>query len=585
MLSALDTGCQDGFLSFLDRDIGKELLRFTTAGSVDDGKSTLIGRLLHDSKAVYEDQLASVKKSKINRSGGPIDFSLLTDGLRAEREQGITIDVAYRYFSTSRRKFIIADTPGHEEYTRNMATGASTADLAVILVDATKGLLPQTRRHTHIASLLGIPNLLVAINKLDLVDCREDVFLRLQEDFLALSERLEFLAAQCIPISALDGDNVAVRSDRMPWYSGPTLLEHLETVEIRPAVTVAELRFPIQYVIRPDASFRGFAGQVAGGILRPGDPVLALPSRQKTRVQSIVTYDGALSEAGSSMSVTVKLEDEIDLSRGDMLVSPSSPPRVSRRFEAMVVWFDPRPLELNRVYLVKHTGRHVKAKATEIRYRVDVNTMAHAPADQIEMNGIASVEFETNECLFFDSYHQNRTTGSFILIDPIANATVGAAMIYEARHQSPGAVDSRNAGTVRVKSDKGALTLPERQRRHGHRPAILLLEGREALAKQLERSLFERGFEVLVLEGDTLSSEALLPILNTLWSAGLLVIYSSTAIAQADRDAIKALAADYSFDLAARQLPPDDREAVRQVLALTESLQTEIRSEDQRTVN
>ena len=567
MLSALDTGFQDGFLSFLDRDIGKELLRFTTAGSVDDGKSTLIGRLLHDSKAVYEDQLASVKKSKINRSGGPIDFSLLTDGLRAEREQGITIDVAYRYFSTSRRKFIIADTPGHEEYTRNMATGASTADLAVILVDATKGLLPQTRRHTHIASLLGIPNLLVAVNKLDLVDCREDVFLRLQEDFLALAERLGFPAAQCIPISALGGDNVAVRSGRMPWYAGPTLLEHLENVQIRPTADVAGLRFPIQYVIRPDASFRGFAGQVAGGILRPGDPVLALPSRQKTRIQSIVTYDGELSEAGSPMSVTVKLEDEIDLSRGDMLVSPSAPPEVSRRFEAMVVWFDPRPLELNRVYLVKHAGRQVKAKATLIRYRVDVNTLAHAPADQLEMNGIAAVEFETSEPLFFDSYRRNRTTGSFILIDPLANSTVGAAMIYEARRPSEGAVESE-------------VTLLERQQRHGHRPAILLVEGRDALAKQLERSLFERGFEVLLLEGDTLSPEALPLILKPLWSAGLVVIYSSTAIAQANRNAIKALAADCAFDLA---LPADDREAVRRVLALTESL--EIRSKDQRTVN
>ena len=567
MLSALDTGFEDGFLSFLDRDIGKELLRFTTAGSVDDGKSTLIGRLLHDSKAVYEDQLASVKKSKINRSGGPIDFSLLTDGLRAEREQGITIDVAYRYFSTSRRKFIIADTPGHEEYTRNMATGASTADLAVILVDATKGLLPQTRRHTHIASLLGIPNLLVAINKLDLVDCREDVFLRLQEDFLALAERLGFPAAQCIPISALGGDNVAVRSGRMPWYAGPTLLEHLENVEIRPTADVAGLRFPIQYVIRPDASFRGFAGQVAGGILRPGDPVLALPSRQKTRIQSIVTYDGELSEAGSSMSVTIKLEDEIDLSRGDMLVSPSAPPEVSRRFEAMVVWFDPRPLELNRVYLVKHTGRQVKAKATLIRYHVNVNTLAHTPADQLEMNGIAAVEFETSEPLFFDSYRRNRTTGSFILIDPLANSTVGAAMIYEVRRTSEGAVESE-------------VTPLERQQRHGHRPAILLVEGRSALAKQLERSLFERGFEVLLLEGDTLSPEALALILKPLWSAGLVVIYSSTAIAQANRNAIKALAADCAFDLA---LPAGDREAVRQVLALTESL--EIRSKDQRTVN
>ena len=307
-------------------------------------------------------------------------------------------------------------------------------------------------------------------------------------------------------------------------------------------------------------------------MLRPGDPVLALPSRQKTRIQSIVTYDGELSEAGSPMSVTVKLEDEIDLSRGDMLVSPSAPPEVSRRFEAMVVWFDPRPLELNRVYLVKHTGRQVKAKATLIRYRVNVNTLAHAPADQLEMNGIAAVEFETNEPLFFDSYRRNRTTGSFILIDPLANSTVGAAMIYEPRQPSEGAVESE--GTARVGSE---VTSRERQQRHGHRPAILLVEGRSALAKQLERSLFERGFEVLVLDGDTLSPEALPLILKPLWSAGLVVIYSSTAIAQANRDAIKALATDCAFDLA---LPADDREAVRQVLALTESL--EIR---QRTVN
>jgi hypothetical protein len=371
----------------------------------------------------------------------------------------------------------------------------------------------------------------------------------------------------------------------MPWYSGPTLLEHLETVDVRPSVNGDEVRFPIQYVIRPDASFRGFAGQVAGGILRPGDPVLALPSRQKTRVQSIVTYDGELREAGPSMSVTVKLEDEIDLSRGDMLVSPSAPPQVSRRLQAMVVWFDPSPLELNRVYLVKHAGRQVKAKATQIRYRVDVNTLAHAPAHQLEMNGIAAVEFETSESLFFDSYRRNRTTGSFILIDPLANATVGAAMICKDRHQPQRTVESEDAGTASFASGQGAVTLLERQHRHGHHPGILLIEGREALVKQLERSLFERGFEVLVLEGGALSSEALPLLLKPLWSAGLLVIYSCQAIAQADRDVIEALAADYAFDLAALHLSADDREAVRQVLALTKSLYTEIRSEDQRTVN
>src|SRR2546430_703521 len=469
MISSAQNTAYEGFSAFLERNMNTDLLRFTTAGSVDDGKSTLIGRLLHDSKAVYEDQLASVKKSRINRSTGPVDFSLLTDGLRAEREQGITIDVAYRYFATPRRKFIIADAPGHEQYTRNMATGASTANLAVILVDGTKGLLPQTRRHSYIAALLGIPNLLVAINKMDLIGYQQETFLRLQDDFLALAERLKILAVQCVPVSALEGDNVVSRSHAMTWYSGPTLLEHLEAVSIQPVSETSEMRFPVQYVIRPDASFRGFAGQVAGGILRPGDSVLALPSRQKTRIQSIVTYDGELSEAGSPMSVTVKLEDEIDLSRGDMLVSPSAPPEVSRRLEAMVVWFDSSPLELNRVYLVKHAGRQVKAKATLIRYRVDVNTLAHTPADQLEMNGIAAVEFETSEPLFFDAYRRTRTTGSCILIDPLANSTVGAAMIYEPRQPSEGAVESE--GTARVGSE---VTSRERQQRHGHRPAILL---------------------------------------------------------------------------------------------------------------
>jgi len=320
----------------LEQYLQTELLRFTTAGSVDDGKSTLIGRLLHDSKAVYEDQLASVKNSRVNRSTGPIDFSLLTDGLRAEREQGITIDVAYRYFATPRRKFIIADTPGHEQYTRNMATGASTADLAVILVDATKGILPQTRRHSFIASLLGIRNVLAAVNKMDLVDFSEDVFLRLERDILQLTSQLGIPHTRCIPISALAGDNVVDRSSRTDWYQGPTLLEHLETVPVTTGDALESLRFPVQMVIRPDANFRGFAGRLASGTIRPGDDVVALPSGRKTRVRSIVSYDGDLPEAFAPMSVTLRLEDEIDLSRGDMLVSPEHSPRISKRFHASV---------------------------------------------------------------------------------------------------------------------------------------------------------------------------------------------------------------------------------------------------------
>ena len=333
---------------FFGQHLEMELLRFTTAGSVDDGKSTLIGRLLHDSKAVYEDQLASVKKSRINRSTGPIDFSLLTDGLRAEREQGITIDVAYRYFATPRRKFIIADTPGHEQYTRNMATGASTADLAVILVDATKGILPQTKRHTFIASLLGIRNVLAAVNKMDLVDYREDVFLIVERDFLRLAEQLGITHTQCVPISALEGANVVERSERTPWYQGPTLLEHLETTPITAADSLEGVRFPVQMVIRPDATFRGFAGRIASGVIRPGDKVVALPSGRGTRVRSIVSYDGNLAEAFAPMPVTLQLEDEIDLSRGDMLVSPENGPRVSRRFRATLVWLHATPLEAGR---------------------------------------------------------------------------------------------------------------------------------------------------------------------------------------------------------------------------------------------
>src|SRR5437899_4032365 len=322
MISSVQNTPQDGFSAFLEQHLSTDLLGFTTAGSVDDGKSTLIGRLLHDSKAVYEDQLASVKKSRVNRSGKAIDFSLLTDGLRAEREQGITIDVAYRYFSTPRRKLIIADTPGHEQYTRNMATGASTADLAVILIDATKGLLPQTRRHAFIASLLGITNVLAAVNKMDLVEYREDVFLELQDDFLALATQLGIANVQCVPISALEGDNVVDRSKRMLWYQGPTLLEHLETVPLPEKDSLQSFRFPVQTVIRPDATFRGFAGRIASGVVHPGDPVVALPSGRRTSVRSIVTYDGDMPQAYSSMSVTLQLDDEIDLSRGDMLGSP-----------------------------------------------------------------------------------------------------------------------------------------------------------------------------------------------------------------------------------------------------------------------
>ena len=563
MLSTKDIGAVENFDNFLRDDIDKELLRFTTAGSVDDGKSTLIGRLLHDSKSVYEDQLASVKKSRINRSGGEIDFSLLTDGLRAEREQGITIDVAYRYFSTARRKFIIADTPGHEEYTRNMATGASTADLAIILVDATKGLLSQTRRHTHIASLLGIPSLLVAINKLDLLDFREDAFVRLEKDFLALAGQLGIHSIQCVPISALAGDNVAMRSKNTPWYSGPTLLEHLETVEIHPLAAVEDFRFPVQYVVRPDANFRGFAGRVAGGTVRPGDALLALPSGRQTRLQSIVTFDGDLPEASPGMSVTLKLEDEIDLSRGGMLVSPEAIPQSSLRFDAMTVWLHSRPLELNHVYLVKHTGRHVKAKATQIRYRVDVNTFAHAPAQQLEMNGIACVEFETTESLFFDTYQRNRTTGSFIVIDALTNATVGAGMIQ-----------GSSSSEVKATQTPGALfpvTSQERSLRHGHRPGVIFARD-TGQANRLERELFKNHFAVVALADGELSQQTRLATARALLQAGLIVIVVSDGFEKAVSSVLNNLASDPLLDVSREDDSLSNADFLQRVLRFANEL-------------
>ncbi len=573
MISSLKNSPHSVFSTFFEQDLNTELLRFTTAGSVDDGKSTLIGRLLHDSKAVYEDQLASVKKSRINRSTGPVDFSLLTDGLRAEREQGITIDVAYRYFATARRKFIIADTPGHEQYTRNMATGASTADLAVILIDGTKGLLPQTRRHAFIASLLGISNVLAAVNKMDLAEYREDVFLELQDDFLALAAQLGIASVQCVPISALEGDNVVDRSKRMPWYQGPTLLEHLESVPLPEKDSLQSFRFPVQTVIRPDATFRGFAGRIAGGAIHPGDLVVALPSGRKTRVRSIVTYDGELPQASSSMSVTLQLDEEIDLSRGDMLVSPDHLPKVSRKFHARVVWLHGTSLELGRTYLVKHTARQTKIRALHIRHRVNVNTLVEEPATRLEMNEIGSVEFETHVPLFFDPYSSNRTTGSFILIDTATNATVGAGMVQEDVTATEIAGEPENEFAA---SAVGEIPVApeERYARHGHFPGVVLLEGRAALADRLERFLFDLGFEVLSLTGSEFSGDALGPAIRVARLAGFIVLYSGDTLAGETKHRI-ALEFDNRFlDIAgAPERRLDEEQAVRHVQAFAQSLQ------------
>lgn len=402
-----------------------DLLRFSTAGSVDDGKSTLIGRLLYDAKGAYEDQLASIRKN------GHLDLSLLTDGLRAEREQGITIDVAYRFFSTSRRKFIIADTPGHEQYTRNMATGASTADLAIILVDARKGILTQSRRHAYIAALLGIPRVVAAINKMDLVDYSQETFRRLSGDFAELAARVGLRNVQPIPISALEGDNVVHPSERTPWYSGPSLLEYLENVELAIADSGAGFRMPVQRVIRPHQNFRGFAGQVAAGTIHPGDSIVALPSGRTSRVQSIITFDGNLPAASAPLSVTLTLEDELDISRGDLIAAADAPPAVTNHFAAEVVWLHAQPLALHRRYLLKHASHVVPARVRAIRHRIDIESLDPQAADTIELNGIGLIEVETDRPILADLYEQNRTTGSFILIDPATHATVGAGMIRQ----------------------------------------------------------------------------------------------------------------------------------------------------------
>ena len=475
------------FRTFLDAHLDQEMLRFTTAGSVDDGKSTLIGRLLHDTKSVYEDQLASIRASRVNRAGqGRVDLSLLTDGLKAEREQGITIDVAYRYFSTSKRKFIIADTPGHEQYTRNMATGASTADVAIVLIDANAfakagGLLPQSRRHTYIASLLRIPHVVAAVNKMDLVGYSRETFAQIEEQFRALATKLDLASIEVVPVSALVGDNVVERSQNTPWYTGPTLLEYLETVPLRSSdvnsFAAEPLRFPVQLVSRPNAEFRGFAGRVERGEVRPGQTVRALPSGRTTRVKSIVTYDGELKRAAFPQSVTLELEDEIDLSRGEMLVAADQlVPEISTRFRSMLVWMHETPLTVGRTYLAKHTTRTVRATVRSINYRVNVNTTEHVPAEELAMNDIAEVEFETSLPLFFDAYHDNRGMGSMILIDPISNATVAAAMILSAA--SGATVESVDATSIaitlrRAGSAHDAEALRAELIAHGERAVII----------------------------------------------------------------------------------------------------------------
>jgi bifunctional enzyme CysN/CysC len=411
-----------------------DLLRFSTAGSVDDGKSTLIGRLLYDSKGIFEDQLAAIERTSLRRGNVAVDLALLTDGLRAEREQGITIDVAYRYFATPRRKFIIADTPGHVQYTRNMVTGASTSDLAVVLIDARKGSLEQSRRHAFIASLLGIPHIVVAINKMDLVDYSQETYDRICADFAAWSAKLDVHDITFIPISALHGDNVVERSTNMNWYQGPSLLYHLEHVHIASDRNLIDNRFPVQWIIRPQSQehhdYRGYAGQVATGAFKPGDEVVILPGGARTRIKRIETFDGELREAVPPLSVSILLEDDIDISRGDMICRPHNQPTVTQEVDAMVCWMHERPLEVGGRYWIKHTTRSARAIIDDVLYRIDVNSLHRdESADSLSLNEIGRLHLRTSSPLLLDEYRVNRATGSFILVDETTNETVGAGMV------------------------------------------------------------------------------------------------------------------------------------------------------------
>ncbi|MFV9682602.1 sulfate adenylyltransferase subunit CysN [Pseudomonas sp. NY15367] len=490
-------------LAYLAQHERKELLRFLTCGNVDDGKSTLIGRLLHDSKMIYEDHLEAITKDskKVGTTGDDIDLALLVDGLQAEREQGITIDVAYRYFSTAKRKFIIADTPGHEQYTRNMATGASTCDLAIILIDARYGVQTQTRRHSFIASLLGIKHIVVAVNKMDLKDFDQGVFEQIKADYLAFAEKIGLrpTTLEFVPMSALKGDNVVNKSERSPWYTGQSLMEILESVEVAGDRNFDDLRFPVQYVNRPNLNFRGFAGTLASGIVRKGDEVMALPSGKTSKVKSIVTFEGELEHAGPGQAITLTLEDEIDVSRGDMLVHADNRPQVSDSFEAMLVWLGEEPMLPGKKYDIKRATSYVPGSIPSIVHRVDVNTLEQGAASELKLNEIGRVKVALDAPIALDGYEYNRTTGAFIVIDRLTNGTVGAGMIIADPVAHGGGQHGRLAH----------VSTEERAARFGQQPATVLFSGlsgagKSTLAYAVERKLFDMGRAVYVLDGQNL---------------------------------------------------------------------------------
>ncbi len=487
--------------AYLAQHENKELLRLLTCGNVDDGKSTLIGRLLHDSKMIYEDQLEAIKSDSVKSgtTGDEIDLALLVDGLQAEREQGITIDVAYRYFSTAKRKFIIADTPGHEQYTRNMATGASTCDLAVILIDARHGVQTQTKRHSFITSLLGIKHTIVAINKMDLMDFSEQVFNDIKADFEDFAQGLNMNDVHFVPLSALNGDNVVNRSESTPWYTGKPLMEILESVEIASDRNFDELRFPVQYVNRPNLNFRGYCGTLASGIVKPGDEISVLPSGKRSKVKSIVTYDGDLEQAFAPMAVTLTLEDEIDVSRGDMIVHANQEPVATDRFNANLVWMNENAMLPGKEYLIKIGTTTVTGHISSLRHKIDVNTMAEQPGSELALNEIGLCEFNLDRPVIADDYASHQGTGSFIVVDRLSNLTVGAGMIS----QSVGNDGVQISDSAEL-SDTVLVNASDRARRFGQTAAKLYLSGsnsqqRQAVANTLEKQLFDQGRAVTVI--------------------------------------------------------------------------------------
>lgn len=535
---------------YLHQHENKELLRFLTCGSVDDGKSTLIGRLLHDSKMIYEDQLAAIQKDneRVGNAGEELDLALLVDGLQAEREQGITIDVAYRYFSTSKRKFIIADTPGHEQYTRNMATGASTCDLAIILIDARYGVQVQTKRHSFIVSLLGLKHTVVAINKMDLVDYSEERFEEIKAEYLAFSEQLDLPDIQFVPISALKGDNVVTPSEPMAWFDGAPLMDTLENVEIANDKNFDDLRFPVQYVNRPNLDFRGYCGTLTSGIVRPGDEVTVLPSGKSSTVKSIVTFEGEIEEAFPPMAVTLTLDDEIDISRGDVLVHSASVPATTNRFDAMVVWMSEEAMQSGRQYEVKLNTTRVAGGISNVRNRIDVNTLEESAANTLALNEIGRCEITLERPVVADDYRSHHGTGSFIIVDRLTNATVAAGMII-----NDGAQQAVDLAHNLVSEPK--VTAADRMIRFGQQGATVTISGgteaqRQTLLFSLEAVLFEQGRNVVAFNRTQLADldgnlSSLAPLFN---AAGLIsLLETGAALEGAVNLQIDQLAGDTAF--------------------------------------